>query len=205
MEVTPPYLEAATHLNPAVLALEDGTVFEGSSFGAPVERTGEVVFNTAITGYQVSTPPSSVGKVCAGNPSTAPPDSTPRIREHQPYILNERLMFTAMANLSTSHNGTVNSPPVPRLLSTRVCRYCTSEPSGVSVIAERFDLGGLERLAGSPADGQAVVFSNLSQVLTTCCTDVTNPAGKSKRSQFDPCVTDRSHGLALPLPFPPFK
>ena len=51
-------------MNPAVLALEDGTVFEGSSFGAPVERTGEVVFNTAITGYQeVFTDPSYSGQI----------------------------------------------------------------------------------------------------------------------------------------------
>jgi carbamoyl-phosphate synthase small subunit len=51
-------------LNPAVLALEDGTVFEGSSFGAPVERTGEVVFNTAITGYQeIFTDPSYSGQI----------------------------------------------------------------------------------------------------------------------------------------------
>jgi carbamoyl-phosphate synthase small subunit len=51
-------------LNPAVLALEDGTVFEGQSFGAPVERAGEVVFNTAITGYQeVFTDPSYSGQI----------------------------------------------------------------------------------------------------------------------------------------------
>jgi carbamoylphosphate synthase small subunit len=51
-------------LNTAVLALEDGTVFEGLSFGAPVERTGEVVFNTAITGYQeVFTDPSYSGQI----------------------------------------------------------------------------------------------------------------------------------------------
>jgi carbamoyl-phosphate synthase small subunit len=51
-------------LNPAVLALEDGTVFEGRSFGAPVERSGEVVFNTAITGYQeVFTDPSYAGQI----------------------------------------------------------------------------------------------------------------------------------------------
>ena len=37
---------------PAFLALADGTVFEGLSFGAPVLRAGEVVFNTAMTGYQ---------------------------------------------------------------------------------------------------------------------------------------------------------
>ena len=48
----------------AVLALEDGTVFEGVSFGAPVERTGEVVFNTAITGYQeIFTDPSYCGQI----------------------------------------------------------------------------------------------------------------------------------------------
>jgi len=51
-------------LNPAVLALEDGTVFEGQSFGAQVERAGEVVFNTAITGYQeVFTDPSYSGQI----------------------------------------------------------------------------------------------------------------------------------------------
>ncbi len=48
----------------AVLALEDGTVFEGISFGAPVQRTGEVVFNTAITGYQeIFTDPSYCGQI----------------------------------------------------------------------------------------------------------------------------------------------
>jgi carbamoyl-phosphate synthase small subunit len=46
-------------LEQAVLALEDGTIFEGTSFGAPVQRSGEVVFNTAITGYQeIFTDPS---------------------------------------------------------------------------------------------------------------------------------------------------
>ena len=37
---------------PALLALEDGTVFEGVSVGAPGLSVGEVVFNTAMTGYQ---------------------------------------------------------------------------------------------------------------------------------------------------------
>jgi carbamoyl-phosphate synthase small subunit len=51
-------------LDQAVLALEDGSIFEGTSFGAPVERTGEVVFNTAITGYQeIFTDPSYCGQI----------------------------------------------------------------------------------------------------------------------------------------------
>jgi len=51
-------------LNTAILALEDGTVFEGRAFGAPTERAGEVVFNTALTGYQeVFTDPSYSGQI----------------------------------------------------------------------------------------------------------------------------------------------
>jgi len=51
-------------LNRAVLALEDGTVFEGTSIGAPTERSGEVVFNTAMTGYQeIFTDPSYAGQI----------------------------------------------------------------------------------------------------------------------------------------------
>ena len=44
---------------PAVLALADGTVFRGTAFGAEGEAGGEVVFNTAMTGYQeILTDPS---------------------------------------------------------------------------------------------------------------------------------------------------
>jgi carbamoyl-phosphate synthase small subunit len=39
-------------MTPAILALADGTVFRGTSIGAAGETVGEVVFNTAITGYQ---------------------------------------------------------------------------------------------------------------------------------------------------------
>ena len=48
----------------ATLALEDGTVFEGRSFGRQGGTTGEVVFNTALCGYQeVLTDPSYAGQI----------------------------------------------------------------------------------------------------------------------------------------------
>lgn len=48
----------------AKLALEDGTVYAGDSFGAEGEKTGEVVFNTAMSGYQeVLTDPSYSGQI----------------------------------------------------------------------------------------------------------------------------------------------
>ncbi len=49
---------------PAKLALEDGTVFTGTSFGAVGEVDGEVVFNTSMTGYQeIVTDPSYRGQI----------------------------------------------------------------------------------------------------------------------------------------------
>jgi carbamoyl-phosphate synthase small subunit len=50
----------------AVLALADGTVFRGRAFGASGEATGELVFNTSMTGYQeILTDPSYEGQLVA--------------------------------------------------------------------------------------------------------------------------------------------
>ena len=52
-------LETVTVNKPALLVLEDGSVFRGQSIGADGESVGEVVFNTAMTGYQeILTDPS---------------------------------------------------------------------------------------------------------------------------------------------------
>jgi carbamoyl-phosphate synthase small subunit len=104
-------------LNPAVLALEDGTVFEGHSFGAPVERSGEVVFNTAITGYQeVFTDPSYTGQIVvltnpqignyganeSDNESAKPYIEGLAVREFSPLASNWRSDETAQQFLTTS-------------------------------------------------------------------------------------------------------
>ena len=82
MAITPAPISRRNLLDSAILALEDGTVFEGRSFGAPAERGGEVVFNTAITGYQeIFTDPSYTGQIVIltnpqiGNYGTAVPDN----------------------------------------------------------------------------------------------------------------------------------
>jgi carbamoyl-phosphate synthase small subunit len=87
MAMNPP--EEELLLDSAILALEDGTFFEGRSFGASAERSGEVVFNTAITGYQeIFTDPSYAGQIVIltnpqiGNYGTAASDN----ESSQPYI-----------------------------------------------------------------------------------------------------------------------
>jgi carbamoyl-phosphate synthase small subunit len=66
----------------AMLALEDGRIFRGRGFGAPVEGAGEVVFNTSLTGYQeIFTDPSYAGQIVVltnphiGNYGTTPSDA----------------------------------------------------------------------------------------------------------------------------------
>lgn len=47
----------------AIIALEDGTIFKGKSFGAKGERSAEIIFNTSMTGYQeILTDPSYKGQ-----------------------------------------------------------------------------------------------------------------------------------------------
>ncbi|MBL9088088.1 MAG: glutamine-hydrolyzing carbamoyl-phosphate synthase small subunit [Planctomycetia bacterium] len=53
-----------TSKKPALLVLADGTTFRGTAFGAIGERTGEVVFNTSMSGYQeIATDPSYTGQI----------------------------------------------------------------------------------------------------------------------------------------------
>ncbi len=66
---------------PALLVLADGSVFKGISIGAPGYAAGEVVFNTAMTGYQeILTDPSYMGQMVTltyphiGNTGTNPED-----------------------------------------------------------------------------------------------------------------------------------
>ena len=64
-----------------MLALADGTIFRGQSIGAKGNTTGEVVFNTALTGYQeILTDPSYARQIVTltyphiGNTGTTPED-----------------------------------------------------------------------------------------------------------------------------------
>ncbi len=91
----------------ARLALEDGRVFTGRSFGAPVERVGEVVFNTSLTGYQeIFTDPSYAGQIVVltnpqiGNYGTSPSDA----ESARPYI--EGLVVREFSPISSNWRST---------------------------------------------------------------------------------------------------
>ena len=91
----------------AVLALEDGRIFKGKAFGAHVERVGEVVFNTSLSGYQeIFTDPSYAGQIVVltnphiGNYGTSPADE----ESARPYI--EGLVAREFSPISSNWRST---------------------------------------------------------------------------------------------------
>jgi carbamoyl-phosphate synthase small subunit len=101
----------------ALLALEDGLVLNGRSFTGPGEATGEVVFNTSMTGYQeILTDPSYKGQIVTmtytliGNYGVNPEDVESRgvqaegfiVKEYHPYPSNWRSRGTLAEYLQAS-------------------------------------------------------------------------------------------------------
>lgn len=85
---------------PATLILEDGTEFKGQSFGYPASTSGEVVFNTAMTGYPESlTDPSYEGQILVttypilGNYGVPPQRSKDDVSE---YLESDRIHCKAI-------------------------------------------------------------------------------------------------------------
>lgn len=91
----------------SILALEDGRIFRGTSFGAKAECSGEVVFNTSLTGYQeIFTDPSYAGQIVVltnphiGNYGTTPSDA----EAARPYI--EGLVTREFSPVSSNWRST---------------------------------------------------------------------------------------------------
>jgi carbamoyl-phosphate synthase small subunit len=117
---------------PALLALEDGTVFRGYGFGAAPDQAGELVFNTAITGYQeVLTDPSYRGQIVLmtapemGNVGVNPEDfESPRpfcagfvVRDLSPRVSNWRAkgsLSDLMAEWSVAGIGGIDTRAITR-------------------------------------------------------------------------------------------
>ena len=90
---------------PAILALEDGSIFRGRAFGSSATVSGECVFNTSMTGYQeILTDPSYFGQIVtmtavqignygindADNEAATPKASGFVVRELSPVVSNWR-------------------------------------------------------------------------------------------------------------------
>lgn len=144
----------------AVLALADGRIFTGKSFGATGEAHGEVVFNTAMTGYQeVLTDPSYKGQMVTmtytqvGNTGINPEDIESSqlylsgfiVKEYQEHYSNWRATMSLDAYLK--ENGVVGIQGLDTRALTRHLRDRGAQNGIISTID--FDPESLVRKARS--------------------------------------------------------
>ena len=124
-------------LIPALLALEDGTVYRGFGFGSAGDMTGELVFNTAMSGYQeVLTDPSYRGQIVMmtapeiGNVGVNPEDfESDRpycagfvVRDLSPRVSNWRAQGTLADLMEKSGVAGITARADPMLRSRRSAR-----------------------------------------------------------------------------------
>jgi carbamoyl-phosphate synthase small subunit len=135
----------------ALLALADGTVFEGTAFGASAEVVGEVVFNTSLTGYQeILTDPSYVGQIvtmtCAemGNVGVNPIDE----ESERPQAVGMVVKHCSVAPSSWRARGSLEAylkskglPGIQGIDTRRLVRHLRNHGSQIGVLST---LGGSE-------------------------------------------------------------
>jgi carbamoyl-phosphate synthase small subunit len=119
----------------AILALENGTWFEGDAAGAAGEAAGEVVFNTSMTGYQeILTDPSYSGQIVTmtapeiGNYGIAPDDAESRAPQVAGFVIREESPIASNWRSNSSlrdylvHHGVVAISGVDTRALTRILR-----------------------------------------------------------------------------------
>jgi carbamoyl-phosphate synthase small subunit len=159
----------------AILALEDGRLFRGKAFGAVVERVGEVVFNTSLTGYQeIFTDPSYAGQIVVltnphiGNYGTSPSDA----ESARPYI--EGLVVREFSPVSSNWRSTEvadeylerNGVPVIAEIDTRaVVRHLRANGCLRGVISTNVE--DTDALVAKARAHKKMVGTDLASVVTT--------------------------------------
>jgi carbamoyl-phosphate synthase small subunit len=159
----------------AILALEDGRIFRGRAFGAPVERVGEVVFNTSLTGYQeIFTDPSYTGQIVVltnphiGNYGTSPSDAESArpaieglvVREFSPVASNWR--STEVADEYLERSGV---PVIAEIDTRAVVRHLRSNGCLRGVISTATD--DVDALVAKARAHRRMDGTDLASVVTT--------------------------------------
>jgi len=159
----------------AILALEDGRIFRGRAFGAPVERVGEVVFNTSLTGYQeIFTDPSYAGQIVVltnphiGNYGTSPSDAESArpyieglvVREFSPFASNWR--STEVADEYLERSGV---PVIAEIDTRAVVRHLRANGCLRGVISTNVD--DVAALVAKARAHKTMAGTDLASIVTT--------------------------------------
>jgi len=153
--------------NRASLAVENGLVLHGRSVGAPGERTGDLVFNTAMTGYhEILTDPSYAGQTVVmtypmiGNYGVAEEDAESAAAWPEAFVMKEMSAVASNqrsgCSLSTwlKRNGVVSIEGVDTRALTKLIRTAGSLRCVVSTLDHDQDSLLAKARAGLSTDGR---------------------------------------------------
>ncbi len=187
----------------AMLALEDGRIFIGTSYGARVECSGEVVFNTSLTGYQeIFTDPSYAGQIVVltnphiGNYGTTPHDA----EASRPYI--EGLVTREFSPVSSNWRSTqvadeylerYNVPVISEIDTRAVVRHLRAHGAMRGVIASGEELDPQALVAKAKAI-RNMTGTDLASVVSTKTTyewDAQEPKNQTGDKLLSPQVEGR--------------
>ena len=159
----------------AILALEDGRIFEGESFAAQGTHVGEVCFNTSMTGYQeVLTDPSYRGQIVAmtypliGNYGTNALDQESRRPHVRGFIIEELSEIPSSWRSETSLEDYLRRWEIPGVqgVDTRALTRHLRERGAMKACITSEALGGKEAVALAIA-GQGVIGTDYVREVST--------------------------------------
>ena len=176
----------------AILALEDGRTFRGRADGAPGERSGEVVFNTALTGYQeILTDPSYAGQIVIltyphiGNYGTNGLDS----ESVRPYA--EGLVVRELSQLASNWRSTEDTSaflaqfgvPIISEIDTRALVRHLRKYGAMRGVISTLDLDEQSLVAKAKASPSMVGLDLATRVTTPSRYDWTKPSAQVWNTQ----------------------
>ena len=167
---------------PAILALADGTVFIGNSIGAAGSTTGEVVFNTALTGYQeILTDPSYCQQIVTltyphiGNYGVNAEDveatQRPRRRPDHPRPAADRLQLPRRHDAAAVPAARAAPSAIANIDTRKLTRLLRNQGAQNGCIlalqpGQEVDAGAGRRGRRAGARGAAMAGLDLAQVVT---------------------------------------
>jgi carbamoyl-phosphate synthase small subunit len=157
----------------AILTLEDGTKFTGQSFGAKSDVTGEVVFNTGMTGYQeVLTDPSYCGQIVT---MTYPLIGNYGINETDPESAKPQVSGFIVREFCDTPSNWRSEGSLDRYLNENgICGLCGIDTRALTrIIREKGTMRGIIT-QGEPTDDQIKAMKEYEYALpvdTVTCTE----------------------------------
>ena len=185
------------------LVLEDGSVYSGQRLGAEAETTGEVVFNTAMTGYQeMLTDPSYGGQILVptypmiGNYGTSEADVESNRVQVNGFVVREDCEEPSHPlSEGTIHDYLLKNgiPGISGVDTRAVTRKLRSAGVMMGIVTPREDVSGaLEVLSEAPRYG---VFDVVGEVSTNEIYSWNGDAGEQSRAYHDLLGRARQGGM----------